>query len=350
MRMMLGQPSAIGRPFVVGAALLALLSAVPGGHDAVAATPVRTCVAPLPDGEGDRYLRKVPNGVACRPGERQLEWGRNVPAWKDAWSSEVAYMRSEAVSFAGSSFISLSDDNLGNVPDETPSQWGILALAGEAGPIGAPGAPGSPGAPGPQGAPGSVGERGEDGSVGATGPTGNTGGDGVAGPPGAAGIPGPKGLAWRGSWTDSTEYFADDAVVFAGSSFIAIAANAGAQPDGNPAQWELLVSAGSVGETGAVGMTGATGAAGDAGPQGASGADGPMGGTGATGPIGSQGATGAAGATGATGDSGAKGLQWRSNWSDVTTYALDDVVAFAGSSFIANVPSIGTQPDLSPYE
>src|SRR5437868_4734462 len=91
-----------GRPGRAVATIVGLLLVV-GGQVAAAATPIRTCITPLPDGSGDRYLRKVPNDTPCRPGERLLEWGRNVPQWKDVWSADVSYNRSEAVSFGGSS-------------------------------------------------------------------------------------------------------------------------------------------------------------------------------------------------------------------------------------------------------
>ncbi|HSP15456.1 MAG TPA: hypothetical protein VLV78_11955 [Thermoanaerobaculia bacterium] len=65
----------------------------------------------------------------------------------------------------------------------------------------------------------------------------------LRGPVGAQGPPGPqgaKGLNWRGAWNSTTAYATDDAVSFAGASFLAIAAGSNQQPDVSLAAWALL--------------------------------------------------------------------------------------------------------------
>jgi len=114
------------------------------------------------------------------------------------------------------------------------------------------------------------------------------------------------------------------------------------------------------GDTGATGDTGAKGDDGDTGPQGIQGIQGDQGiqgetgtqgiqgiqgDTGDTGPQGIQGETGAQGiqgiqgGTGATGDTGATGAQgvgeWKGDWLTATSYLQYDLVAEAGTSYIA---------------
>lgn len=83
---------------------------------------------------------------------------------------------------------------------------------------------------------------------------------------------------------------------------------------------------------------------GEVGPQGAQGVAGPEG---PAGPQGPAGATGAAGAQGPLGPAGANGtgFRWRGNYNPATAYAVDDVVAYTGSSFIAVLPTTGVTPD-----
>jgi collagen type VII alpha len=56
---------------------------------------------------------------------------------------------------------------------------------------------------------------------------------------------------------------------------------------------------------------------------------------GATGATGSTGATGPTGPTGPAGAVGPAGLNWRGAWSAANTYAIDDSVAYNGSTFFA---------------
>lgn len=105
---------------------------------------------------------------------------------------------------------------------------------------------------------------------------------------------------------------------------------------------------GADGAAGAAGVTGATGAPGDAGPPGAAGATGSQGGAGSAGPTGPTGSAGDAGSTGPTGPAGT-GLSWQGVWSIASTYALNDAVLFAGSSYRSlSSANLGNQPDAAP--
>jgi hypothetical protein len=95
--------------------------------------------------------------------------------------------------------------------------------------------------------------------------------------------------------------------------------------------------------------------AGATGPQGATGATGVAGATGATG-VGTQGATGATGVqgatgvgtTGATGATGPVGMVWLGSWNSGTTYLVDEVVSYLGSSWICILMNSNNAPDVSP--
>jgi len=124
-----------------------------------------------------------------------------------------------------------------------------------------------------------------------------------------------RGFRWRGPWSATATYRADDVVRFFGSAYIARAASSGSVPV-NSTAWAVLAAMGARGPAGAPGTTGPQGVAGTQGPAGATGApgetgpQGPAGATGApgeTGPQGPAGATGAAGETGPQGPAGATG-------------------------------------------
>ncbi len=103
---------------------------------------------------------------------------------------------------------------------------------------------------------------------------------------------------------------------------------------------------GPQGATGPAGPKGATGLTGATGPQGVQGATGLTGATGSQGPVGLPGATGAAGPQGPAGTNGA-GFNFRNAFDPTATYAVNDVVTYSGSTYLANVvngPSLLT-PD-----
>lgn len=75
----------------------------------------------------------------------------------------------------------------------------------------------------------------------------------------------------RGTWEDDVQYNANDLISFNGSSYLAIVANIGYQPDINTDKWQLIASQGPQGSQG---IQGPQGPKGDTGPRGEKGADG----------------------------------------------------------------------------
>ena len=134
---------------------------------------------------------------------------------------------------------------------------GPAGASGEAGPQGPAGPQGKVGPTGASGAPGAIGPSGLQGPAGATGPqgaTGATGPQGFSGAQGHAGPAGPPGINFRGAWSTAAEYAANDAVTFAGSTYLVMSPNSAVPPDQNASLWTLLAASGA---TGPSGMTGA---------------------------------------------------------------------------------------------
>ena len=92
--------------------------------------------------------------------------------------------------------------NAGREPDLSPTFWAVLAQAG-------------------------------------------TAGRGVTGCRDRRGAPGAVGVTYRGTWTASTAYHANDVVSFGGASYLAATTSLGAEPDVSPAQWAVLALNGS---------------------------------------------------------------------------------------------------------
>ena len=333
-------------------------------------------------------------------------------AFQGTYSSTRNYALADGVSYNGAGYVSLVASNHGNTPSFSPQQWALFAAAGApgtTGPIGATGAIGITGASGAQGIAGPTGLTGAtgpqgppvanylgnyqssqnyaihdavswqgstyvslvagnsgntpslspaywavlaaQGATGATGSAGPTGASGAAGTAGATGATGPQGppVTFLGEWLIGTSYPVGDAVAYGGSSYIALTANTGREPDVSPTYWGLLAAAGSVGlagATGATGMQGPTGYAGQTGatgPQGSTGTAGPAGPQGPTGPTGLQGSAGAVGATGGTGANGIPGtngtnglngapgppgMTFRGAWLTSYGYTANDAVTY----------------------
>ena len=167
--------------------------------------------------------------------------------------------------------------NVGNTPDQSPAQWAMLAAQGPAG---------------------------------AVGPAGPAGVSGPAGATGATGPVGPQGppASFQGTWLAGSSYAVGSVVGFGGSSYVALSANAGREPDVSPAFWAVLAQAGVAGAPGAVG------------PQGPAGAPGRV------------------------------GVTFRGAWAAQTAYLANDVVSFGGSTYLAATTSLGSQPDVSPSQ
>lgn len=71
--------------------------------------------------------------------------------WKGVWSDATVYELGDIVQFGGSSYISLTDGNIGNSPATSPASWGLLAQRGDTGATGNQGPAGPPGANGTSG-------------------------------------------------------------------------------------------------------------------------------------------------------------------------------------------------------
>jgi hypothetical protein len=100
-------------------------------------------------------------------------------------------------------------------------------------------------------------------TTGARGPTGATG------PQGQTGL---TGITWLGTWYSQLNYSKGQAVLYAGSSYVANTLNSNVIPAGNTTEWELVASKG---DTGPQGPQGSQGVAGSTGPQGPQGPQGP---------------------------------------------------------------------------
>jgi collagen type VII alpha len=249
------------------------------------------------------------------------------------YASSSNYGVADAVSYGGSTYVSLLGSNHGNTPDQSPAYWAVLVAQGLQGAVGATG---------PQGLPGPVGAAGVAGAMGPQGPP----------------------VAFAGGWLISQSYAVGAAVSYGGGSYIAIAANAGRQPDVSPLYWGVLAAAGAAGPAGVQGATGfqgptgfpgATGPAGQQGAAGSTGAAGVAGVQGAVGPAGSAGIAGAPGAPGTNGAAGAIGPQgppvnFTGGWLDSRSYAVGDAVSFGGASYIATAANVGLQPNANPLD
>ena len=308
--------------------------------------------------------------------------GPAVANYTGAYSSVRPYGLNDAVSWAGSTYISIAGNNRGNTPDQSPAWWMVLVASGAAG------------------------------ATGPAGPVGAAGANGAVGPQGVAGAQGPP-VSFRGGWLAGTAYGMGDAVSYAGSSYIALVANGGREPDVSPVYWGVLAQTGAAGVAGPAGtqglqgVQGATGPQGVAGPQGAAGANGANGltgltyrgayspgavyaqndavtyggssylslsganagntpgqslawavlaqagapgvpgATGAVGPVGAAGTAGPAGPTGAAGPAGAIGMNFRGAWNTTVNYQTSDAVTYAGSTYLAQASNVSVEPDQS---
>jgi hypothetical protein len=232
-------------------------------------------------------------------------------AYQGTYAATPNYELNDIVSFQGSSYISLVAGNVGNTPNASPGQWGVLAL-------GAVGIQGPQGLVGPAGPPGLTGPQGATGAAGPMGATGPAGAQGAQGPAGAQGPQGPAVANFRGNYSATTNYALHDAASFNGSTYVSLVnANLGNAPNVSLAQWAVLAAQGSAGSQGSQG------------------------------PAGAAGATGAVGATGATGPAGPP-ASFQGAWQLSASYAVGAVVGFAGSSYVALTANVGRQPDVSP--
>jgi collagen type VII alpha len=167
---------------------------------------------------------------------------------RGAYEAASNYAAGEGVLWQGAGWVSLLDGNHSNAPDQSPLAWAMFSASGATGATGAQGAAGPMGSAGPQGPAGATGAQGS------VGPQGATGAQGPAGAAGPTGATGPVGITFRDAWTHDTNYAVNDAVTWNGSTWLALTAGSGHQPDASPQDWTLLAQAGGAGPTGATGQ------------------------------------------------------------------------------------------------
>jgi hypothetical protein len=107
---------------------------------------------------------------------------------------------------------------------------------------------------------------------------------------GPQGPAGPAGLAWRGPWSALVQYQANDVVSYNGSSWVALAGNLNTAPSTSTGYWSVLAQAGTP---------------------------------------------------------GLPGMNWRGPWSSTTSYSVNDVVSYSGSSWVAKYASTNAVPSTS---
>ncbi len=297
--------------------------------------------------------------------------------FRNGFDNSVAYGVNDVVTYGGSTYVATAASQGPNnpTPNVNTAGWSLMAQQGTTGATGSQGPQGltgATGATGPQGATGATGSQGPIGLTGATGPQGPvglTGAQGSQGPIGLTGATGPQGVQgpagsngvgfnFRYGFDNSVAYAVNDVVTYGGSAYVATAASQGPNnptPNVNTAGWSLMAQQGTTGATGSQGLTGATGATGPQGATGATGSQGPIGFTGATGPQGPVGLTGAQGSQGPIGLTGAPGSQgvqgpagsngvgfnFRNAFDNSVAYALNDVVTYGGSTYVATTASQG---------
>lgn len=209
---------------------------------------------------------------------------------RGVWDGEKVYERLDVVSFVGSSFVSLVDNNTALLTDA--SKWIVIASKGDKG---------------------DKGEKGEQGPAGPKGDKGDTGDKGEKGDQGIPGPVGPKGD--KGDGLDYSTMTPEEIANITGKSAYDVAVENGYL--GTESEW-LISLQGSKGEKGQKGDPGVPGPAGPQGPKGEAGLQGPVGpqgpkgdpgATGATGPVGPKGDKGEQGPVGPKGDKGDPGVQ-----------------------------------------
>ena len=221
-------------------------------------------------------------------------------------------------------------------------------------------------------------------------------------------VPGIKGadgdITWQGEWSSATTYTQNEAVQYNGSAYVALQGNSNLIPSSNASAWSVMTSKGDTGATGATGSAGTvtigsttTGSTGGSAsvlnsgtsseavlnftlPKGASGNSGATGAIGQTGPTGAAGdnatitigtVTTTAPGSAATvanagtdtaaqlnfsiprGVQGAQGtFRWMGAYNASTVYAINDVVYYNGSSYVAIVAQTqgNTPTDTSKWE
>jgi hypothetical protein len=228
------------------------------------------------------------------------------------------------------------DANAGNTPGALgTTAWALLAAKGDAGAAGAAGADGHDGAA----ATVQVGTV-TTVAAGASAQVQNTGTANAAVlnfkiPQGTAGADGARGMTYRGTWSASTGYVADDAVFYNGSTYIALSASSNANPatdvGAGSGKWAVLAQQGATGAAGPATVSIGTVSAG----------------TSAT--VTNSGTSNAAVLNftlpkGDKGDTGAAGLTYRGTWSAAFSYSPNDAATYNGTTYIAKLANTNVNP------
>src|SRR5579859_4680701 len=238
------------------------------------------------------------------------------------------------IGLVGNGSLSASFDSKENTSMSHPPELDIVFVnSGPQGPVGPQGPAGQQGLQGPQGPIDLTGATGAQGPQGQTGPQGPQGATGMQGPAGAAGV----GFNFRNTFSTTATYAVNDVVTYNGSTYTAGVANGPntQTPDQNTSAWSVMALQGATGPQGPIGLTGAMGPQGPVGLTGATGSQGVQGLTGPQGPQGMQGATGAQGPAGTNGVS----FNFRNSFDTAAAYAVNDVVTYSGSTYIAITPN-----------
>jgi len=260
----------------------------------------------------------------------------NVTAAVQAWLNGTEL--NNGIALVGVSPLTASFDSKENAATSHPAELDIVFLNGGAqGPAGPQGVQGPPGPQGPEGPIGSTGATGPQGPAGITNlgtwnsttayQIGNSvsyaGSSWIALAANTNSTPSATNSNWQllaapginnqGSWVSTTNYQIGDAVSDGGQFWLAVAPNIASEPSILNPSWQLIAASGTPGATGATGPSGQAGQSttGPQGPQGPAGTQGPQGPTGATGypgPAGPTGATGPQGPAGPAGPAGSAGV------------------------------------------
>jgi hypothetical protein len=284
------------------------------------------------------HLRVIADGVQLSPDVPLIPALQSSTAWNviGPFLGDISGTQQE-----------ISVDKLKGIPIDVtspPSVGEVLTFNGTSWIASNSSGTGTQGPPGPQGIQGPQGVQGPPGPAGPGGATGATGPQGPSGIPGEPGPPGSNGLSVLSGTSNPTAAIGVD-----GDFYINTATSTIFGPkiaDAWPAGISLLGAAGPQGPAGVAGATGLQGPPGTAGAAGAQGLAGPTGPAGTTGATGAQGPTGAAGTTGATGAQGptgatgvagtnGSGFNFRNAFNSSASYAVDDVVTFNGSTYVA---------------
>jgi hypothetical protein len=187
------------------------------------------------------------------------------------------------------------------------------------------------------------GEKGECGSRGPRGLPGKEGRRGERGPRGKRGYMGPS-LIWRGEWKENEEYCMNDLVRYNGSTYIAINKNCNIVPTSENMVWDLFAASGTIFTWKGEWVEGTSYHVNDVVQYNGSTYIAIANTT--TQPPSADWDLMAMGQVGPEGPAGPPGVSfiWKGPWVDNVSYLVNDVVESNGSSYIAVINNINIQP------